>query len=78
MNCYDTKAKYVCFDMAKCNDANYWPWNFMENLKNGWFTSTKYQGGMKVFDAPKIVVFTNNDVPSDKLSEDRYDMMFLE
>lgn len=67
-------AEYVIFDMARCNNTDYYPWNFMENLKNGWFTSTKYKGGMKVFKSPKIVVFMNEDPPRDKLSSDRYEI----
>lgn len=74
MHSYKEDAKYVVFDMARCNNPDYWPWNFMENLKNGWFTSTKYAGEMKVFEAPKIIVFTNNDPPRDKLSKDRYEI----
>lgn len=74
---YDTDAEYALFDMARCNDPTYMPWNFMENLKSGWFTSTKYKGGMKIFKAPKIVVFMNQDPPRNKLSSDRYDVLFI-
>lgn len=74
MHSYNTEAEVALFDMARCNNPDYWPWNFMENLKNGWFCSTKYQGTMKVFNAPKIVVFTNSTPPKDKLSADRYEI----
>jgi hypothetical protein len=74
MFAYDTNAKIVIFDMARCNNPDYYPWNFMENLKNGWFTSTKYKGGMKMFPAPKIIVFMNEEPPRNKLSIDRYDV----
>lgn len=74
MYAYKTDVKIVVFDMARCNNAEYYPWNFMENLKNGWFTSTKYKGGMKMFQPPKIVVFMNSDPPRDKLSADRYEI----
>lgn len=72
MHTYDTTKSIAIFDMARCNNPDYYPWNFMENLKNGWFTSTKYNGGFKVFVPPKIIVFTNVDPPRDKLSSDRY------
>lgn len=74
MHSYNPKAEYVVFDMARCNDAQYWPWNFMENLKNGWFTSTKYNGGMVMFNVPKIIVFTNQYPDKSKLSQDRYEI----
>ena len=74
MYAYDTNAEYVVFDMARCNNPDYYPWNFMENLKNGWFTSTKYKGGLKMFNAPKIIVFMNEEPPRCKLSSDRYEI----
>lgn len=74
MYAYDTNAEYVIFDMARCNNPDYYPWNFMENLKNGWFTSTKYKGGLKMFKAPKIIVFMNEEPPRNKLSSDRYNV----
>lgn len=77
MYAYDTEAEYVIFDMARCNNPDYYPWNFMENLKNGWFTSTKYKGGMKMFEAPKIIVFMNELPPRNKLSSDRYNVFSI-
>ena len=77
MYAYNTDAEYVVFDMARCNNPDYYPWNFMENLKNGWFTSTKYKGGLKMFKAPKIIVFMNELPPKTKLSEDRYEIYII-
>ena len=77
MYAYNTEAEYVVFDMARCNNPDYYPWNFMENLKNGWFTSTKYKGGLKMFKAPKIIVFMNELPPKTKLSEDRYEIYII-
>lgn len=76
MHAYNA-TKYVIFDMARCNNPDYYPWNFMENLKNGWFTSTKYNGGMKIFDPPKIIVLMNQEPPREKLSSDRYDVFHI-
>lgn len=77
MHTYDVGAPLAVFDMARCNSPDYWPWNFMENLKNGWFTSTKYNGAMTIFKPPSILVLCNEDVPRNKLSQDRYDVFFL-
>lgn len=64
------------FDMARCTDPNWYPWGFMENLKNGWFCTTKYDGGFCLVKPNiKIVVFTNSDPPRDKLSMDRYEVL---
>lgn len=77
MHTYNTEAEIAVFDMARCNNPDYFPWNFMENLKNGWFTATKYTGGFKVFKAPKIVVFTNSMPPQNKLSDDRMQIYII-
>ena len=74
MHSYDTSCEIAIFDMARCNNPDYYPWNFIENLKNGWFTSTKYNGRFQVFKSPKIVMFMNQMPPRDKLSNDRYDI----
>lgn len=74
MTAYNVKAEYAVFDMARCNNPDYYPWNFMENLKNGWFTTTKYNGRMKVFKPPKIIVFMNISPPWEKLSQDRFEI----
>lgn len=74
MHTYDHEAEYVIFDMARNNNTDYYPWNFMENIKNGWFVSTKYNGGKRFFKPPKVVVFMNHDPPRNTLSNDRYDV----
>lgn len=75
MHTYKRDAEFVIFDMARCNNPDFFPWNFMENLKNGWFMSTKYHGGMQIFTPPKIIVFMNQCPPKEKLSYDRYELL---
>lgn len=77
MTAYDVSAKIAVFDMARTIDQNYFPWNFIENLKNGWFTTTKYKGKLCAFDPPKIIVFTNQMPNKTKLSIDRYDIFVI-
>lgn len=77
MYSFDTNCEIAVFDMARCNNPDYFPWNFIENIKNGWFTSTKYKGGMKIFNAPKVVVFMNQHPPEYKLTSDRYDKYII-
>lgn len=74
MYAYAENAEVVLFDMARCNNPDYYPWNFMENVKNGWFCTTKYTGEMKQFEVPKMIVFTNEMPPRNKLSADRFEI----
>lgn len=64
--------KYAVFDMARCNDEKFYPWNFMENLKNGWYCNLKYESRMVYFDPPKIIVMLNQAPNFSKFSMDRY------
>ncbi|AUM61660.1 Rep [uncultured virus] len=77
--CSWTKGTYdvAVFDMARSNDVAYFPWNFVEQLKDGWFLSEKYDSAMRVFKPPKIVMFMNQDPPRDKFTSDRYDVLII-
>lgn len=77
MTAYDTKAKFAVFDFARCNSPEWIPWNFIENIKNGWFTTVKYQGRLTCFDPPKVVIFMNQEPPRNKLSSDRYNVKYI-
>lgn len=78
MHAYKKGAEYAIFDMARWNDNAYWPWGFMENLKSGWFTATKYNGRFAHFRRPKVIVFTNQMPDMSKFSADRYEIHVLE
>lgn len=77
MYAFDTTAEYAIFDMARCNNPDFYPWNFIENIKSGWFCATKYKGGLKMFNPPKVCVMMNHMPPRDKLSEDRYNVYII-
>lgn len=69
--------KIVVFDMARCNDVDYFPWNFMEQLKNGYYISPKYVSRKVECESQKIVVFMN-ELPPIKFSLDRYEVYTVE
>lgn len=49
----------------------------IEAISNGLIRSTKYEGGMKAFNPPHIVVFNNEEPDYSKLSEDRWKVVDL-
>lgn len=63
---------YVIFDLARNTVQDYWPYNMMEQLKNGWMTSTKYDSVTICTKWKKILVLCNEDPDRTKLSKDRY------
>lgn len=65
--------KVVFFDWARDNEDGF-PYRVVENFKNGYFLSTKYQVVARRFDPVHIVVFANFAPDQAKLSADRWDI----
>lgn len=74
---FNPAADIVVFDFAKNRNLEFLPWNFMESIKNGWFTNYKYHSRVVTFTPPKVVVFMNEDPPRDKFSADRYQVIYI-
>lgn len=68
------KCEYVAIDLTRTVDADYYPYHFMEDLKNGKMMSTKYTSKRVLFETKKVVVFTNQHPNMTKLSADRYEI----
>jgi len=66
------------FDMSRCTSEEFWPWNFIEGLKNGYLSITKYNSrNIMLKTHTRIVVFTNEMINMTRLSADRYDIYYL-
>jgi hypothetical protein len=61
----------VFFDWARDNQDTF-PYSVVENFKNGYFLSTKYEVRRVRFNIPHVVVFSNFTPDTSKLSEDRW------
>lgn len=66
--------KYIFFDLARTREDSV-PYEVMENFKNGYFLSTKYEVRAVRFDIPHVVVFSNFEPDQSKLSADRWDII---
>ena len=75
--CKEEEHEYVIFDMAKCTKFEFWPYSFIEQLKDGMVFTPKYDSSQIVTSRKKIVVFCNEVPDRTKLSKDRYDVMFI-
>ena len=64
-------SRIVVWDFSRSTDLEKINYHVMEQLSNGWITSTKYQSMVKNFDPPHQIVFANAPPPHGKLSEDR-------
>lgn len=61
----------VIFDIPRCNEGHV-SYQAIENLKNGYFFSGKYESGMIRFNRPHILCFSNEKPEEGLLSKDRW------
>lgn len=66
----------VFFDLARQKE-DIVAYDVMENFKNGYFLSTKYQVKRVKFNIPHVVVFANFMPDQSKLSADRWDIRVI-
>lgn len=69
------QCEVVIFDMSKCTNPDYWPYNLMEQMKNGMVISTKYNSKTIFTKSKKIIVFSNEEPDREKLTKDRYQIL---
>jgi len=66
--------KYVFFDWSRCNETTF-PYGLVEQFKNGYFLSTKYESVPKRFIVPHVIVFCNFAPDVSQMSLDRWDIL---
>lgn len=59
-----TNIKFICFDA-------------IEQIKNGFFHSGKYEGKNCVYKYPKIIIFANSKPDTSKMSKDRWEVFYI-
>lgn len=64
---------FVFFDWSRCNESSF-PYGLVEQFKNGYFLSTKYESVPKRFQVPHVVVFANFAPDVSQMSLDRWDI----
>jgi len=62
---------------AKSKQGDFIQYDFLEELKNGYVFSPKYESKNKSFPTPHVVVLMNEIPDKSKLSEDRYNIKSL-
>lgn len=65
------------FDCPRSKQGDFIQYDFLEELKNGYFLSPKYESRIKKLATPHIVVLMNETPDMTKLSEDRYEIIRL-
>lgn len=64
--------RIVLINIPRCQDTEFLSWQGIEEIKDGFFYSPKYKGGMICGANPHVVIFANIGPPEAKLSDDRW------
>lgn len=62
----------VIINIPRCTDVDHVSWQGIEEIKDMFFFSPKYEGGMVCGASPHMLIFANEPPPLYKLSEDRW------
>jgi len=69
--------KVLFLDAPRSKQGEFIQYDFLEDLKNGYVFSTKYESRIKSYEPMHVVVNMNESPDREKLSADRYDVMNL-
>lgn len=62
----------IVYDLPRGFDKSYVSYNGLEEIKNMFFYSGKYEGGMIDGNPPHFIIFSNEQPEVDKMSKDRW------
>ena len=62
----------ILYPIPRCHGSEYISYESLENIKDMYFYSGKYEGGMVCGNNPHLIVFANCPPDEDKMSEDRW------
>lgn len=67
--------KIVLINIPRCQDTDHVSWQGIEEIKDMFFFSGKYEGGMVCGPNPHVFIFSNEEPPTCKLSQDRWNIV---
>lgn len=70
-------SRDIIFDFSRSTENEYVSYTCIEELKDGYLYSTKYEGGCKLIATPHIFVFSNFEPKREKLSSDRWNIIYM-
>jgi len=68
----DPKTRVLFIDAPRSKQGEFLQYDFLEDVKNGYVFSSKYESRVKTLQPCHVVVFMNEDPDMNKLSKDRY------
>lgn len=70
--------KIVLINIPRCQDTDHVSWQGIEEIKDMFFYSGKYEGGMVCGPNPHVIIFSNEEPPTFKMSADRWRITRIE
>lgn len=64
--------KIVLINIPQCTNMEHVSWAGLEEIKDMFFFSGKYEGGMVCGKSPHMLIFSNDEPPREKMSQDRW------
>ena len=68
----DPTIRVLFVDAPRSKQGEYLQYDFLEDVKNGYVFSTKYESRVKQLEKCHVIVMMNEDPDMEKLSQDRY------
>jgi len=68
----------VLINIPRCTDVDHISWQGIEEIKDMFFFSPKYESGMICGKNPHVIIFSNEPPPERKLSDDRWKIIRIE
>lgn len=68
----------IVYPIPRCHGSEYVSYEALENIKDMFFYSGKYEGGMVIGNSPHLIVFANSPPHEEKLSEDRWKIVCID
>lgn len=71
------RPRIIIFDIPRSKKEEYISYTAMEEVKNGFFFSGKYESTTVCFDPPHLIVFANFSPQTGEMSADRWDVRYI-
>lgn len=68
----------IIYPIPRCHSSEYCSYESLENVKDMYFYSGKYEGGQVCGNPPHLVVFANEPPKKDKMSLDRWEIVCID
>jgi len=75
--CLEEDVRVLFMDAPRSKQGEFIQYDFLEDVKNGYVFSSKYESRMKYFGKVHVVVLMNEYPDMRKLSQDRYDIISI-